>query len=74
MSATDEEIKYIENVGLDHVTYVLILFRQAENLKLLTNHVLLIIDFFLWQHRICDLFPDRFPSQLLQCCVGWKGE
>lgn len=31
MSATDEEINYVESIGLDHVTYILVLFRQADN-------------------------------------------
>lgn len=27
MSATDEELRYVDTVGMDHVTYILLLFR-----------------------------------------------
>lgn len=29
MSATDEELRYVSDIGLDHVTYALILFRSV---------------------------------------------
>ena len=32
MSATDEELGYIDSVGMDHVTYVLLLFRYGAYL------------------------------------------
>jgi hypothetical protein len=40
MSATDEELDYVHDSGMDHVTYILIMFRyvnalsQSENLSL----------------------------------------
>ena len=29
MAATDEELKYIDSIEMDHVTYTLLIFRQA---------------------------------------------
>jgi len=40
MSATDEELHYVDNMGLDHVTYVLILFSVAFIIYALTNLLL----------------------------------
>jgi hypothetical protein len=34
MSATDEELKFVHDNEMDHVTYILIVFRQALRLNL----------------------------------------
>lgn len=39
MSATDEELQFVHDNGMDHVTYVLIMFRSV--LLLITFHYLL---------------------------------
>lgn len=33
MSATDEELQYVHEGGMDHVTYILIMFRYALHLS-----------------------------------------
>ena len=33
MSATDEELQYVHEGGMDHVTYILIMFRYAPHLS-----------------------------------------
>jgi hypothetical protein len=30
MSATDEETRYVNGTGMDHVTYILMMFRWAS--------------------------------------------
>lgn len=33
MSATDEELDYVHDSGMDHVTYILIMFRYANTFQ-----------------------------------------
>jgi hypothetical protein len=37
MSATDEELQYVHEGGMDHVTYILIMFRYAPHLSPLSS-------------------------------------
>lgn len=34
MSATDEELDFVHDNGMDHVTYILIMYRYAEDCHL----------------------------------------
>jgi hypothetical protein len=40
MAATDEELRYIHGAGMDHVTYILIFFRQVFVLFVMLHHML----------------------------------
>jgi len=43
MSATDEELDYVHDSGMDHVTYILIMFSMAF---LLYTHILFLITLY----------------------------
>lgn len=42
MSATDEELQFVHDAGMDHVTYILIMFRFVS-FTFLTSHIHLTI-------------------------------
>ena len=68
MSATDEELEYVKENEMDHVTYILIVLRQVSyfsSLNLSTSHVPLVLHssftHSLSSSSICTLQQDEMP-------------
>ena len=57
MSATDEELNAVHETGMDHVTYVLSMYRWASS----GNHLTL-VGLVLSQHCVPDVPPHRLPA------------
>ena len=46
MSATDEELRTVNGAGMDHVTYILIMFRLVAPLSMSLTHRLIVVIVF----------------------------
>jgi len=62
ISATDEEIQFVHDNGMDHVTYLLIMYRSVIRTTQFFSWLMLR---FAFQHRVLHVYSNSLPDQLV---------